>query len=152
MARVTFEFDDDFDQNVYHASNKSRSSLAPLFNQVRKITDMIAKEAKSAIQREWYNAEAESSGNRNQRFDKNHNGSFLAAKAKSAALHSAYNTTFPIMGVDNEIYGRVAINRTGSTALEFGGVDNKYEIGKGTGNYIVHPAYSFLRTAMRKVG
>jgi hypothetical protein len=152
MAKVVFEFDPDFDDNVYHASNKSRSSLAPLFNVVRKVTDEIAKEAKGSIQREWYQAENETTSNRKDRFDKNHNSAFLAAKAKSAALKSAYNTVAPIMGVDSEIYGRVLINRTGSSALEFGGVDTQFEIGRGTGNYLVHPAYAFLRTAMRRVG
>lgn len=152
MARVTFEFDPDFDNNVYHASNKTKSSLAPLFNTVRKITDQIAEEAKAAIQREQYNAESEATAKRQDRFDKNHNSAFLTAKAKSAALKSALNTTIPIMGVDNEIYGRVVINRTGSSALEFGGVDPLYEIGRGTGEYLIHPAYAFLRNAMRKVG
>lgn len=152
MARVIFEFDPDFDDNVYHASNKSRSSLAPLFNQVRKITDSIAKEAKSAIQREQYNAEAEATNNRQDRFDKNHNSAFLIAKARSASLRSAFNTIAPIMGVDSEIYGRVVINRTGSSSLEFGGTDPLYEIGRGTGQYLVHPPYAFLRNAMRKAG
>lgn len=152
MARVIFEFDPDFDDNVYHASNKSRSSLAPLFNIVRKKTDEIAKAAKDAIGREWYNAESEATGNRNKRFDKNHNSSFLAAKAKAFALLSAYNTIAPTMGVDNEIFGRVTINRRGSTTLEFGGPDPTAEIGRGTGNYVVHPAYSFLRNAMRRAG
>lgn len=150
MARITFEFDPDFDTNVYHASNKSRSSLAPLYNMVRSITDSIAKEAKSSIQREWYNAEAEASSGRGERFDKNHNNSFLTAKARSFALKSGYQSIAPTMGVDSEIYGRVTINRTGSTALEYGGIDVKAEIGRGTGNYVVHPAYAFLRNAMRK--
>jgi hypothetical protein len=152
MANVRFEFDPEFDTNVYHASNKTKSSLAPLYNTVRKVTDEIAKEAKSAIQREWYNAESEATSNRKDRFDKNHNSTFLTAKAKSAALKSAYNTVAPIMGVDSEIYGRVVINRTGSSSLEFGGVDPKFEIGRGTGKYITHPAYAFLRTAMRRAG
>jgi hypothetical protein len=152
MARVTFEFDPDFDNNLYHASNKSRSSLSPLFNTVRNITDNIAKEAKNAIQREWYIAENEATSNRDKRFDKNHNDSFLVAKARAFALKSGYQSVAPTMGVDSQIFGRVTINRTGSTALEYGGIDVKAEIGRGTGNYVVHPAYAFLRNAMHKAG
>lgn len=148
--RIKFEFDSDFDENVYHASRKTKSSLAPLYNQVRKITDNISKEAKDAIGRQWYLAESEVQGNRNTRFDKNHNSGFLVAKAKAFALYSAYNTIRPTMGVDSEIYGRVSMNRDGTTSLEFGGTDLKAEIGKGTGNYLVHPTYAFLRNAMRK--
>lgn len=150
MARVTFEFDDDFDTNLYHASNKSRSSLAPLFNIVRSKTDEISKAAKEAMQREWYFAEAAAQKSRGTRFDKNHNSSFLEAKARAFALKSGFQSIAPTMGVDSQIYGRVTINRTGSTALEYGGIDVKAEIGRGTGNYVVHPAYAFLRNAMRK--
>jgi hypothetical protein len=150
MAKVTFEFDPDFDKNLYHASNKSKSSLAPLYNIVRRITDSIAKEAKLAMQREWYFAESDATGNRNNRFDKNHNNTFLEAKARAFALKSGFQTVSPTMGVDSEIFGRVTINREGSTSLEYGGIDVKAEIGRGTGNYVVHPAYSFLRNAMRK--
>jgi len=152
MARVTFEFDPEFDMNLYHASNKTRSSLAPLFNTVRKITDAIAKQAKEDMQREWYFAESDATGNRNKRFDKNHNSTFLEAKARAFALKSGFQSIAPTMGVDSQIYGRVTINRTGSTALEYGGIDVKAEIGRGTGNYVVHPAYAFLRNAMRKAG
>lgn len=150
MARVTFEFDADFDNNLYHASNKTRSSLAPLFNQVRKTTDAIAKQAKEDIQREWYFAESDVQGSRNTRFNKNNNSAFLEAKARAFALRSGFQSIAPTMGVDSQIYGRVAINRNGSTALEYGGIDVKAEIGRGTGNYVVHPAYAFLRNAMRK--
>ena len=150
MARVTFEFDDDFDTNLYHASNKTRSSLAPLFNIVRSKTDEISKAAKEAMQREWYNAESDAQKSRGTRFDKNHNSSFLEAKARAFALKSVFQSIAPTMGVDSQIFGRVTINRTGSTALEYGGIDVKAEIGRGTGNYVVHPAYAFLRNAMRK--
>lgn len=150
MARVTFEFDSDFDTNLYHASNKTRSSLAPLFNIVRKKTDEISKAAKEAMQREWYFAEAAAQKSRGTRFDKNHNSSFLEAKARAFALKSGFQSIAPTMGVDSQIFGRVTINRTGSTALEYGGIDVKAEIGRGTGNYVVHPAYAFLRNAMRK--
>lgn len=150
MARVVFEFDKDFDTNVYHASNKTRSSLSPLYNQVRRTTDNIAKEAKDAIEKQWKYAEAEKEGTKHLKFDKNHNNPYLYAKAKEFALRSAYNTIRPTMGVDKEIYGRVSINRTGSTALEYGGIDVKAEMGRGTGNYLVHPVYAFLRNAMRR--
>src|ERR1044071_9748900 len=149
MARITFEFDPDFDQNVYHASNKTRSSLRGLYDTVRSVTDEIAKSAKSAIQSEWVRAEAEATATRNQRFG-NGKDSFLRAKAKAFALRSAANTVGPTMGTDTEICGRVAINREGSVSLEFGGTDPKAEIGKGTGNYLVHPAYAFLRNAARR--
>lgn len=149
MARIQFTFDPDFDANVYHASNKTRSSLRPLYDRVRAITDAISKQAKSDIEGEWYRAESQATANRNKRFGNDKN-TFLEAKARSFALRSAAQTIRPTMGVDTEIFGRVSINRTGSTALEYGGIDVKAEIGKGTGNYLVHPAYAFLRNAMRK--
>lgn len=149
MAKVEFQFDPDFDNNVYHASNKTRSSLRPLYDQVRRTADEISREAKRAMEREWIMAESEASANRSKRFG-NEKNMFLAKKAKSFALKSAINTIRPTMGVDTEIFGRVSINRTGSTSLEYGGIDVKAEIGKGTGNYLVHSPYAFLRNAMRK--
>lgn len=151
MARVEFEFDPDFDKNVYHASNKTRSSLAPLYNLVRKQTDEIAKRAKSILQLEAALAEQEAHSNRNKRFGNEREG-FLVQKARAFALTSAYNSLSATMGTDIEIYGRVAINRKGSGTLEFGGADLVAEIGKGTGNYLQHPAYAFLRRAMESVG
>lgn len=151
MARTEFQFDPDFDDNVYHASNKSRSSLAPLFNLVRKQTDEIAARAKSILQLEAALAEQSATSNRNKRFG-NEKNTFLEAKARAFALTSAYNSLAASMGTDNMIYGRVAINRKGSGTLEFGGADPVAEIGKGTGNYLVHPAYAFLRRAMESVG
>lgn len=150
MARVEFHFDPDFDNNVYHASNKTKSSLAPLFNLVRKKTDEIAKNAKTIIELEAALAEQQAHANRNKRFG-NEKNTFLEQKAKAFALKSALNSLSASMGTDIEIYGRVAINRKGSGTLEFGGPDIVAEIGKGTGNYLVHPAYHFLQRAMESV-
>lgn len=149
MARTKFVFDPDFDENVYHASYKSRSSLRGLYDKVRAITDEIAEYAKSNILTVMVGAEAEATASRGDRFGDKKDG-FQTAKARSSTLRTAYNSIFPIMGVDKEIFGRVIINRTGSTALEYGGIDVKGEIGRGTGKYIVHPVYGFLRQAMRK--
>lgn len=153
MARVRFVFDPDFDDNVYRASNKSRSSLRPLYDQVRSITDDIAASAKNAIETEYQMAEADASGNKQNATHGEGKNKFLIAKARSFALRSAANSTVPTMGFDGkEIYGRVLINRKGSFTLEFGGPDPVAEIGKGTGQYVVHPAYSFLRRAMDRSG
>lgn len=149
MARVRFDFDKDFDNNVYRASNKSNSSLRPLYDQVRQITDRIADHAKSAIEMEYQTAEADASGKRENATHGEGRTQFLRAKAKSFALRSAANSTVPTMGFDGkEIFGRVLINRKGSYSLEYGGPDPVAEIGKGTGEYLVHPAYAFLRRAM----
>lgn len=147
---IKFEFDPEFDNNVYRASNKSRSSLRNLYDTVRKVTDSISKNAKSEILTEWIGAEAEASGaSKKEKLDKQ--VGFLTTKARSFALKSAYDSTFPTMGFDGrEIYGRVTINRRGSVALEFGGADVVAEIGKGTGNYLQHPPYAFLRRALDK--
>lgn len=150
MARITFEFDPDFDENVYHASRKSGSSLRGLYDKVRTVTDEIRDAAKLHLQSEATQAEADANSKRNQRFKPG--SSFLEAKARSFALRSGLNTIRATMEVDSQIYGKVSINRQGSTSLEYGGIDVKAEIGKGTGKYVVHPAYAFLRTAMRKVG
>lgn len=149
MGRVRFEFDPDFRDNVYRASNKTGSSLRPLYDLVRKTTDKIARTAKLRIQNEWYNAEAVAQNIDNKAYgaDKQE---FLYYKALSFALRSAMNSTYPTMGYDgNEIYGRVTINRRGSTSLEYGGVDPVAEVGKGTGEHVSHPAYAFLRNALR---
>lgn len=152
---VRFDFDKDFDDNVYRASNKTNSSLKPLYNQVRSKTDEIAHSARGAIQREAGVAEGDVDSIKNSRWNTNYGGhgrqGWLEAKAKAFALKSAANSVAPKMGYDGrEIYGRVEINRRGSVTLEFGGPDPVAEIGKGSGNYVVHPPYSFLRNAMRK--
>lgn len=149
MGKVRFKFDPDFDDNVYKASNKSNSSLRPLFDQVRQITDRIAENAKSSIETEYAAAEADASGKRENATHGDGKTQFLRAKAKAFALRSAANSTVPTMGYDGkEIFGRVLINRKGSFALEYGGPDPVAEIGKGTGEYLVHPTYAFLRRAM----
>lgn len=143
-----FVFDPDFDDNLRKASNKSGSSLRPIFDKVRKITDDIAKVAKDSIEQEYRVVEASVL---NARGDYSRSGrrSFLASKAIAFALRSAANSTVPIMDYDGkEIYGSVIINRTGSNSIEFGGIDPKAEIGKGTGEFVQHPPYAFLRRAL----
>lgn len=151
---VRFNFDKDFDNNVYRASNKSNSSLHPIYGQVRDLTDSIASKAKGAIQREAGSAESDVDSIKNTKWDSNFGGrgrkGWLHAKAKAFALKSAAQSVAPTMGYDGrEIYGRVTINRRGSNTLEFGGPDPVAEIGRGTGEYVEHPPYSFLRNAMR---
>lgn len=149
MGNVRFEFDPQFRDNVYRASNKTGSSLRPLYDLVRKITDDISRKAKARIQVEWYNAEAVAQNVETKTHGEGRN-QFLQAKALSFSLRSALGATWPTMGFDGkEIYGRVSINRRGSSSLEYGGTDPVAEIGKGTGNYVQHPAYAFLRNSMR---
>ncbi len=146
---VRFVIDPQFDENVYRASNKTGSSLKPLFDTVRKKTDEIAARAKRRIESEWYNTEASTSSIDNKKYGESKNR-FLYLKAKSFALKSAANSTVPTMGFDGkEIYGRISINRRHSVSLEFGGIDPVGEVGKGTGEYVSHPAYAFLRNSMR---
>ncbi|MET0463748.1 MAG: hypothetical protein ABW007_11365 [Chitinophagaceae bacterium] len=152
---VRFNFDKDFDDNVYRASNKTNSSLKPLYNQVRSKTDEIAEIAKTSIKREAGSAESDVDSIKNSKWESNYGGKgrhgWLAAKAKAFALKSAAQSVAPSMGYDGrEIYGRVSINRRGSDTLEFGGPDPVAELGKGSGEYLVHPPYSFLRNAMRR--
>jgi hypothetical protein len=150
--RIRFEFDPQFDENVYRASNKTRSSLRPLYDLVRKATDEIRDHAIDAIESEYEKAEQQTQGTKGKAYGTGKKA-FLEAKARSFALRSARDSTFATMGFDGrEIYGRVTMNRTGSQTLEFGGADPKAEVGKGTGVYIVHPAYSFLRRAMDREG
>lgn len=153
MARITFEFDPTFDENVYRASNKQGSSLRPLYDQVRRVTDSIAKDAKGAALGEWIRAESEAQALRDQRTHGDRQDDWLYAKARSFAIRSVFNTIVPTMGFDGtEIYGRVEINRRGSSAVEFGGPDVVAEVGKGTGQYVQHPPYAFLRRAMDRAG
>lgn len=146
---IRFEFDPEFTDHIYHASNKTRSSMRNLYDTVRKVTDQIHAEAKRSLLVEWNLAESEVKSVD----DKTHGSgkrSFEVARAKAFALKSAFNTIRPMMGTDVEIFGRVIIQRTGSQTLEFGGTDPKAEVGKGTGEYVTHPPYSFLRRAMDK--
>lgn len=150
MAR--FVFDPDFDENLRKASNKSGSSLRPLFDTVRSITDNIAKTAKLSIELEARVAASEILSAKGD-YSRSGRQRFLRGKAKEFALRSAANSTVPIMGYDGyEIFGRVLINRADSATLEFGGVDSKAEIGRGTGQYVEHAAYSFLRRALDRSG
>lgn len=147
MAR--FDFDPEFDANIHKASNKTGSSLRPLFDAVRQVTDEIYMDARESIAREAGRAQGEVESIRSGRFSRSGRGKFAAAKAKAFALKSAKNSVFPSMEFDGrEIYGRVAIYRKDSASLEFGGIDSVAEIGRGTGEYVQHPAYSFLRRAM----
>ena len=148
-----FEFDPEFDDNVYRASNKSGSSLKPLYDKVRAETDNAYVKTRELIAREAGRAESEVQAAKARRFSKSGKHSFNYAKAKAFALKSARTSVAPSMGFDGkEIYGRVAIYRRNSDSLEFGGTDPVVEIGRGTGEYIVHPAYSFLRRALDGLG
>lgn len=149
MPRVSFEFDPEFDDNIKKASNKSNSSLRPLFDQVRDVTDNIYFAARDRIQGEANRAESDAQAARARRFSNTGGPVYQHAKAKAFALKSAANSTKPTMEYDgDEIFGRVAIYRKGSGSVEFGGLDPVAEIGKGTGEYVSHPPYAFLRRAM----
>lgn len=151
MARVTFEFDPEFKDNIYRASYKQGSSLKPLYNKVRSVTDEIANSARQSMLSEWIRAEGEANALRDERTHGDKKNDWLYAKARSFALRSAYQSTFPTMGYDgHEIYGRVTINRRGSFMIEFGGPDPVAEIGRDSGQYVNHPPYSFLRNAVRR--
>lgn len=153
MARVTkFEFYPAFDDDVKSASNKSRSSLRPLFDKVREVTDQIYFAAKDAIDAEAGRASSEVAATRDNRFKPVGKVLWQTAKAREFALRSAANSVHPTMGYDGEIFGRVAIFRRSSSAIEYGGTDTVAEIGKGTGVYVEHPPYAFLRRAMDKSG
>lgn len=153
-AKVTFHWDPRFDENLYRASRYTNSSLHPLYDKVRDVTDQIAKRAKTSIQNHAKAAEFRVDAIKHSDWHSDFGGvgkkGWLEAKAQAFALKSAAAATVPTMGYDGkEIYGRVVINRKHSNTLEFGGADLTAEMGKGTGEYVVHPAYSFLRNAMR---
>lgn len=152
MARIEFEFYPEFDDDIRSASNKSRSSLRPLFDQVRSVTDQIYFHAKDMIDSEAGRAESDVAATRDNRFKPTGKHAWQVAKARAAALKTAGNSVKPVMGYDGEIFGRVAIFRKQSAALEFGGIDPTAEIGKGTGEYVEHPPYAFLRRAMDRSG
>jgi ElaB/YqjD/DUF883 family membrane-anchored ribosome-binding protein len=148
-----FVEDPRFRDNIYRASNRSRSSLRPLYDQVRQLTDRVAEIAKNDLAKLADTAQSEVEGARKKiHADKSVVSDFRRAKARAFALKTAQNSTFPTMGYDgNSIYGRVIINRRGSATVEYGGIDPVAEIGKGTGEYVQHPAYGVLRNALRKL-
>lgn len=149
MARIKFEFDPDFEDNVKKASNKSNSSLRPLADTIRNVTDQIYFHAYNNLKKYAGEAEAEVQAAKGDRHKPNGRRRWLEAKAKAAAIRSGRNTIAPTMEYDgDEIYGMVAIYRKNSYVLEYGGIDEVGEIGKGTGEYISHPPYAFLRRAI----
>lgn len=152
MARINFEFYPEFDDDIKSASNKSRSSLRPLFDTVRSVTDQIYFHAKDLIDGEYGRAEADVAATTDNRFKPDGKIAWQTAKARAAALKTAANSVKPSMDYDGEIFGRVAIFRKQSASLEFGGIDPVAEIGKGTGQYVEHPPYAFLRRAMDRAG
>lgn len=151
MGKIKFEFYPTFESDVYRASYKSRSSLRGLYDKVRSVTDDIRDGAIETLEGLYELSESQA-----QSGDKTHGESrnrFLRAKAKAFTFRTTRDTTIAIMGFDgHEIYGRVLMNRTDSWAIEFGGSDRKAEVGKGTGEYIIHPAYGVLRKAMDRIG
>lgn len=148
-----FVEDPRFRDNIYRASNRSRSSLRPLYDQVRELTDRVAEIARADLSKLADTAQSEVEVNRKKLHQERQLISdFRAAKARAFALKTAQNSTFPTMGYDgNSIYGRVIINRRGSNSIEYGGIDPVAEIGKGTGQYVQHPAYAVLRNSLRKL-
>lgn len=149
---IKFEFYPTFDEDIKSASYKSRSSLRPLFDKVREVTDQIYFHAKDMMDSEAGRAEADVAVTKPIRFTGAGSIAFKTAKARSFALKSAANSVKPTMDYDGEIFGRVAIFRKNSYAVEFGGTDSVAEIGKGTGQYVEHPPYAFLRRAMDRAG
>lgn len=150
MGNVKFEFYPTFHDDVVHASYKSRSSLRGLYDKVREVTDDIRDNTIANLEVLYEEAESQA-----QSGDKTHGESrsrFLRAKAKAFTFRSTRDTTIAIMGVDKEIFGRVIMNRIDSWAIEFGGSDRKAEVGKGTGDFIIHPPYAVLRRAMDRIG
>jgi hypothetical protein len=153
MARVTkFEFYPTFDDDIRNASNKTRSSLRPLFDKVRSVTDEIYFNARDLLAGEAAQAEAAVDAVSPIKYTNAGKMAFREAKARAFALKSAANSVKPTMDSDGEIFGRVAIFRKNSYAVEFGGVDSVAEIGKGTGRYVEHPPYAPLRRAMDRAG
>lgn len=148
MTRIQFEFYPTFDDDIKSASNKSKSSLRPLFDQVREVTDQIYFKARDLMESEAGRAESEVQAAKPDRFKTTGKIAFNTAKARAAALKTAANSVKPTMDYDGEIFGRVAIFRKQSASIEFGGIDPVAEIGKGTGQYVEHPPYAFLRRAM----
>jgi hypothetical protein len=150
MGNIKFEFYPTFESDIYSASYKSRSSLRGLYDKVRSVTDEIRDNAIESLEGLYELAESQA-----QSGTKTHGESrkrFLTAKAKAFTFRSTRDTTSAVMGFDGkEIYGRVLMNRTDSWSIEFGGVDRKAEIGKGTGEYVTHPSYGILRKAMDRI-
>jgi hypothetical protein len=152
---IRFELDPKFIENIHKASNKSASSLKPVIDAVRSATDEVYVRARESLAREAGKAEAEVQAAKSnpRRFSKSNRDSFAYAKAKAGAIRAGRNTIAPTMEYDGtEIFGRVTIFRKGSSVLEYGGIDSSFEIGKGTGRYVEHPAYAFLRRALDGMG
>lgn len=149
MAKRGFRFDKSFDRHLRFPNE--RTSLKPVGDKVREVSDDIRDAALRLINAEYARARSVTLAIREGSYDANAGRpgqGYLTAEAKEFALKSAADTTVAYMTGDTSgLKGRVAINRTGSATLEYGGEDPAARLGN-TGQRVTHPAYAFLRRAM----
>lgn len=149
MAKSSFRLAKSFDRHLNHP--RKGTSLHPLGDALRQVSDGVAETARDLISGELARKTALVLAIRNG-FDANgprEGHGLTRALAEQFALKSALDTTVPYMtGNGTSMIGRVIINRTGSSSLEYGGEDSGVVLGRGSNERPNHPAYAFLRRAL----
>lgn len=150
MAKSRFVLDKSFGRHLNHPTQKT--SLRPLGDTLRQVSDDVAESAKGMILQQYLAAQAKTQAIKSGQLDANDSRpgqGYLRAKAEEFALKSALDSTIAYMtGDGTSMVGRVTINRTGATSLEFGGEDSGVVLGQGSKERPNHPAYAFLRRAL----
>lgn len=144
-----FEWEAGWEVKAFHF----RSSLNPLGNAVREETDKIAARVKAAAQHELgrfsgtrEDAKAISKKNRSERLR------YFRNKAMAYSLQKYVETVRPIMvQAGDENYGAVVAYHAAADRIEFGGKDDKIELGK-TGERLDYPAFAFMRRGLAGSG
>lgn len=145
-SHIKIVWDEGFEAKAFHY----RSSLNPLGDLVRTITDEIGHRAKRIVETETavYEAERDSSKGLLKKEYKTQKMRYYRAKAMAYSLKIYGQTIRMTMEKDgDQNYGMVASYHARGDRIEFGGTDDKIELGK-TGIKLDYPAFGFLRRAV----
>lgn len=136
-----------FEAKAFHFN----SSLNPLGDLVRQVTDEIGNRARNAALAEaarWEGQRDTTKGLLKSQFQ-NEKMRYFRAKAMAYSLKRYASTLrFTMEKSGDQNYGMVGSYHARGDRIEFGGSDNKMELGK-TGVKLEYPAFGFLRRAVR---
>lgn len=146
MANVYIEWDEGFEEQAFHW----RSSLNPLGNQVRQVTDEISKRVIGLARNEAgrFSGTADDVRGIIRKNDRQERLRYFRNKAMAYSLKKYVELVKPIMVHDGkENYGAVVAYHAAADKIEFGGKDEQIELGK-TGERLTYPAFAFLRRGL----
>jgi hypothetical protein len=121
-----------------------------LGNQVRQVTDEISKKVIGAAKAELgrFQGTAEDVRGIIRKNDRSERLRYFRNKAMAYSLGKYVETLKPIMVHDGkENYGAVVSYHAAGDKIEYGGKDDKIELGR-TGERLTYPAFAFLRRGL----